>query len=325
MVTEVDRCWRKKWGKHLFLNKHKFLEKLNSSTKHKFLEKLNSPEGDVQPCANLACGSVSQGWWYWAMMTLSWPQRSHMSLCAVSCPRGWKEPVTLRASDLSKVTVVMDDVPMVPLDPVADRSRRHSPADHEELKLPCCVRAASGSRGRPVGKERGMLVLQLERTEFFQQLPKLGRWPWASERNAVWPTPWWQPCGPLGRGPSWTVPGLLAQGNGEIQTPGHGDPLHSSGPPALGTPGHEGWPSAPCPSYLVRGLTGHGSQASHHHMTLFNTGVPGCLCQDEKHILQRFLLLEPQIPRDLGGGSKIHWFGSVQSDTLPITNPNLSL
>lgn len=97
-----------------------------------------------------------------------------MSICAVSCPRGWKEPVTLRASDLSKVTVVIDVVPMVPLDPMADRSGRHSPADDEELKLPCCVRAASGSPW-PVGKKGGTLVLQLERTEFFQQLPKLGR------------------------------------------------------------------------------------------------------------------------------------------------------
>lgn len=83
--------------------------------------------------------------------------------------------MTLRASDLSNVTVVMDIVPTVPLDPVADRSGRHSPADREELKLPCCVRAASGSRGWPVGKERGTLVLPPERTEFFQRLPKLGR------------------------------------------------------------------------------------------------------------------------------------------------------
>lgn len=82
--------------------------------------------------------------------------------------------MTLRASDLSKVTVVIDVVPMVPLDPMADRSGRHSPADDEELKLPCCVRAASGIP-RPVGKKGGTLVLQPERTEFFQQLPKLGR------------------------------------------------------------------------------------------------------------------------------------------------------
>lgn len=53
-------------------------------------------------------------------------------------------------------------------------------------------------------------------------------------------------------------------------------------------------------SHLVRGLTSYGSQASHCHVTLFSTGVPGSFCQDEKHILQRLPLLKPQFPRDLG-------------------------
>ena len=61
---------------------------------------------------------------------------------------------------------------------------------------------------------------------------------------------------------------------------------------ALGMPGHEGRPSDTLPSYFVRGLTDHVAQASHCHMTLFIIGVPDSFCQDEKHILQRFMLLE---------------------------------
>lgn len=80
-------------------------------------------------------------------------------------------------------------------------------------------------------------------------------------------------------------------------------------------------PSAgdPRPAYLVRGFTGQGSQASHGHMTLFNTGVPGSLCQDQNSILQRLPLLELQFPRDLGGKSKLYWFRSVQSHSYPPT------
>lgn len=94
--------------------------------------------------------------------------------------------------------------------------------------------------------------------------------------------------------------------------------------PVLGPPGHEGWPSAAFPSYLVWGLTSHGSQAPHCHMTLFSTGVPGSFGQDEKHILQRLPLLEPQFPRNLGGESKcIDWgvFRVIQNSS-PNLNPS---